>query len=156
MLRFLYLLLHSEEEAEEMAQHIFVYLWEHRDRINPDGNFKGYLYRITKSEAFRKLSRQKIERKYYDYALNLTPEFSPSPDDIVSTNEMAMMIKISLEKMPDRQRKVFEMSRFEGKSTEEIAKEMKVSPNTVRVHIHAATVKLKHLIAVFALLFLGQ
>lgn len=154
MFDFINLLLHSQTEAEEICQQIYVRIWEARQSIDPAGNFRGYLYKMAKTAAFKHLEHKKVENKYLHYKQHDAPEFGASPDEWVITREIALLIKISLDNMPEQRRKVFEMSRNEGLSYEEIAKRLNISNATVRSHISHAIKELKDIVVVVAV-FLG-
>ena len=153
MFDFINLLLHSEAEAEEICQQIYVKIWETRQSIDPAGNFRGYLYKMAKTAAFKHLEHKKVENKYLHYKWHDAPEFGASPDELVITREIALLIKISLDNMPEQRRKVFEMSRNEGLSYEEIAKRLKISNATVRSHISHAIRELKTIVVIMAVFF---
>ena len=40
---FLTVLLHDCEEAKEVAQEVFLKVWENRDRVDPSKNIKGFI-----------------------------------------------------------------------------------------------------------------
>lgn len=154
MIDFLYLLLRSRDEAEEVAQDIFVKLWENRGKINPRANFKGYLFTIAKYTAFDNLSHRKVEAKYQKFKMSMTEEYESSPDHHIISSELFMLMRLCIEKMPEQQRRVFEMSRVEGLDSDEIATRLNISKNTVWVHLHNAMKDLKQLISIFTFLFL--
>lgn len=150
---FLQFLLHSTHDAEELSQDIFTKLWENRANIDPKQNFKGYLYLMTKSAAFNHLARRKVEEKYRNFKLTSLPDFELAPDEFVESKEMMLLIDLLLDGMPAQRSKVFRMSKYEGKSNEEIAKELGLSTHTVRSHIQNATNNLKKFISIVALFF---
>lgn len=150
---FLNMLLRSRSETEEVAQEIFTYIWANRQKIDAAKNFKGYLFTVAKTMAFKQMARKKLDEKYYNYKLHTLPEFNSSPDDVVITQELALLIRIYLDNMPAQRRKVFEMSRFEGKSDAEIAKELNLSINTVRTHLKLALKGFRKLLSLSLLLF---
>lgn len=152
---FLTFLLHSKEDAEEAVQDIFLYILENRDKIDPHQKFRNYLFAIAKNAAYKQMRRRKLDEKYHDYHLNYPPGFADSPDEIVMTDELALMISIYIDNMPTQRRRVFELSRKEGKSISEIAEIMQISPQTVKNYLQTATNGLRELIALFAFLFLS-
>lgn len=154
MIDFLNLLLHSRDMAEEISQQIFVHTWENRQKIDPESNFRGYLYKMAKTAAFKHMAHQKVKDKYKNYKLYETPDFHESPDEIVISKEMTLLINISLENMPAQRRKVFEMSRAQGLTNDEIAQKLNISKNTVRTHLYNAMKELRELLTLFIVLFL--
>jgi len=150
---FLCILLQSKDEAEDAAQETFTYIWENRSKIDPQRNFKGYLYTVAKTTAFKQMARRKLDARFTDYALYHSSELDISPDEIVMSKELALLINIYFSNLPPQRRRAFEMSRKEGKSDKEIAQAMNLSINTVRMHIRLALKGLRELIAVTIFLF---
>lgn len=154
MIDFLDLLLHSRHQAEEISQQIFVNIWENRARIDPDGNFKGYLYIVARSAAFKYLAHKKVHDKYVNFRLSLDPDLGYAPDELLIDNELALLISLSLEAMPEQRRRVFEMSRYDNMTNDEIAARLNISKNTVRSHLYNALRELKELTTVFLVFFM--
>lgn len=150
---FLEILLRSKHEAEEIAQELFTYIWENISKIDPEKNFKGYLYTVAKNLALKQMARKKVERKYYDYKINAFRDFNLSPDEIVMNDELALLINIYITNLPPQRKRVFELSRIEGKSVREIAEELNLSANTVKTHLKLAKRGFKDLIGLAVALF---
>jgi RNA polymerase sigma-70 factor (ECF subfamily) len=60
------------------------------------------------------------------------------PCESVEENELRKRVTSLVRRMPDMQKKVFEMSRFEEKSHREIAAALSISIKTVETHISRA------------------
>ena len=61
---FLYKLLRSREEAEEIAQHVFMTLWERRAELDPSKNIRTLLYTIARNAVVNLFKRQRVFEKY--------------------------------------------------------------------------------------------
>ena len=138
MRRFLTMLMQSESVAEELTQDVFASIWESRGKIDPEGNFKAFLYKIAKAAAFNMMRRRKVEQKYVDFITYSSPEFDLSPDEQYANAENEMLVNLVLANMPPQRRTIFEMSRIKGMSHAEIAKELNISSETVRKHLQYA------------------
>lgn len=154
--RFLRYLLGSNEDAEEVVQDIFLYILENRDKIDSSKNFRSYLYTIARHMAGKQMARRKNVDKYIGYHTTLSPEFAWAPDEVVMSDELALVLTIYIDNMPPQRRRVFEMSRTEGKSIKEIAEALGISPNTVKSHLQSAIGGLRDMIGLFLLLFMQQ
>lgn len=148
---FAAILLKSEEEAEDIAQDIFVKLWEQPEIW--EGNFiRNYLYTMVRNHVFNRIKRKNIESKYIDSQLYSLPldeiiEFKDPLNEIYH-DELQLLLKLSLEQMPEKRKLVFEMSRFQQLSNIEIAKKLNVSVRTVEHHIYIVLKELKKLIQI--------
>jgi RNA polymerase sigma-70 factor (ECF subfamily) len=155
---FAAILLKSEQDAEDVAQDIFIKLWEQPDLW--EGNLaRNYLYTMVKNHIFNRIKRKNIESQYIRSQMDLhSPEDMSEFKDPLNTmyhEELQLLLKLSLEKMPDKRRQVFEMSRFQHLSNNEIAKKMNLSVRTVEQHIYLVVRELKKLflIAIFLIKF---
>lgn len=155
MTDFLFMLLRNREDAEEITQDIFTMLWENRSSIDGIKSFRSYLYTSARNRAFKLLEHKKVINKYNDFKVNMTIDYGDSPDEIVVSKETAVLISIALEHMPSQQRRVFEMSRFDGKSDDEIAESLSISKRTVQTHLYKARKEIRELLYLFLLLFIG-
>ena len=153
---FLEILLQSRQDAEEVAQETFSYIWENHSRIDPAKNFKGYLYTIAKTAAFKQMARRKQDALFADYTIHAPEEFGLSPDEIVMTKELSLLINLYFDNMPAQRKRVFEMSRIEGKSNKEIAQELNLSLPTVKMHLRLAMKGFRDLVMLSLYFFSAQ
>ena len=107
----------------------------------------GYLYTVTRNEIFNLFKHQKVEQEYEDKVLKaqLLGELCDEDSSLLENlyyKEVLMLIRMTLSQLPDRRRRVFEMSRFEGLSHKEIADKLNISLTTVITHRKNITEKL--------------
>lgn len=145
---FAAILLKSEQEAEDVAQDIFVKLWEQPD-LWERNLVRNYLYTMVKNHVFNRIKRKNIESAYIHSQMNLhsleeMAEFKDPLNEIYH-EELQLLLKLSLEQMPYKRRQVFEMSRFQHLSNNEIAEKMNLSVRTVEQHIYLVLKDLKKL-----------
>ncbi len=150
---FFCMLLRNETVAEELCQEMFVRLWENRHAINPDLNFKSYLYTVAKSSAFKYLRHKRVVDKYENYRYLDNLELSDAPDEELMAGELQIIIKHLLDGMPRQRRQVFEMSRIEKLSNAEISSRLGIRESTVRAHLHNVIKRLRGVVSIFILLF---
>lgn len=129
--------------ARDIVQDAFVALWEKRSHIEPDRSIQAYLYRIVRNKSLNYIRDNSNETVgLLDDMLLKTAgeEKHKHPDE---EEQLIKLLKKWIEKLPNRQREAFELSRFEGLDHDEIAEVMEVSSNTVNNHIVAALSKLR-------------
>lgn len=155
---FAAILLKSEHEAEDIAQDIFVKLWEQPDLW--EGNLvRSYLYTMVRNHVFNRIKRKKIESAYLNTQIDQLSweDITESKDPLneLYAEELKLLLKLSLEQLPDKRREIFEMSRFAHLSNTEIAEKMNLSVRTVEQHIYLVLKDLKKIffIAFFLLKF---
>lgn len=148
VLDFLKALTKSDDEAEEIAQEVFISLWEKRDKIDPTRNIQGYIYTYARNAVLNWLKRKKVEDKYIEFAANAAHDYVTS-DELVIASETELLIRIAVERMPAQRKAIFKMSRFEGLSNDEIAARLNISKNTVENHITTGIKDIRRILGIF-------
>lgn len=145
-------LVNSEDDAKELTQEVFIKLWTSRETLDPERSVHSYMYTIARNAAFNFLKHKLVEINYMnEYAAqNIETETS---DEILFAKEMALLIEMSVSKMPAQRRKIYQMSRKEGLSNEEIATRLQISKKTVENQLSLALRELKRVIAGMIILF---
>ena len=157
---FAWKILHSEEDAEDIAQDEQVYdetyteeteeyveetpeIWENKE------TWDSYIYTMARNQIYNFLKHQSVELNYQE---KLSQENSPSYEfdmyDKLYAKELQLLIKLTLDNMPEQRRKVFSMSRQRGMSNQEIADNLQLSVRTVERHIYLALQELKKVILI--------
>ena len=144
--KFLLKITGSSQETEEMLQEIFVDVWIKRAQIDPDKNFKVYLYSIVRGTLFN----QKRNNSNNNPDKTTEPDPNSIPDESLLNNmaiasEIRLIIDIATNSMPELRRKVYEM-RLEGISYDHIASDLEITPNSARQHFSRALKDIKKLI----------
>lgn len=141
----------STEDAENIVQDIFMYLWEHQDMLDSLTNLNAYLFTLTKNRCIdfyrhRALIDSKKESldNLQDRELKLKMEALMQFDENIFTEkEIENLLAQAIEHLPEKCRQVFILLRMNGLKHEEIAAQLNISVNTVQNHIVTALRKLK-------------
>lgn len=153
---FAWLLTKSEADAEDIAQSIFLKLWMRPDLWETDESMEGYLYVVTRNEIFALFRHQQIERDYQQKMIDslLLEELEDNNSSLekIYYQEKLILIEMALKKMPERRRRVFELSRFDGMSNKEIAEKLDMPLRTVEDHIYKTLLELRKVL-MFVILF---
>lgn len=126
----------QEEDAEEIVQEVFVKIWESRNKIDAYSSFESFLFTIAYNTTISLLRKRTNEKKYLEHIKSLQ-QFSNSPNliDEVYFNELNDRVQSLLNELTLRQKEIFQLSREEGLTHDEIAKKLDISVNTVKKHI---------------------
>ncbi len=144
--------LDREAEAEDLAQDVFVKVWQHRYALEKVENLNAYLYRIAKNTLFTYFDRS----AFPDTVAVTDCRYIPSTEEleeIIFAKELDELIDITVDKMPPHRKNIFYLSRQQGLSNEEIALRLNISKRTVEAHISAALADLRKVITVLSLFF---
>jgi len=132
---FMAQLVKSDAVAEELAQDIFVKLWEKRQALAAVQSLNAYLYRMGKNAAINYLNHRGVENRF---RAHYTPQNDLPADALFQAKETALLIGMTVERMPAQRKKIFEMSRTAQLKNEEIAQQLHLSKKTVENHLNLA------------------
>lgn len=149
---FIACIVKEESTAEDIAQELFVKIWERREIFQREiASFGGYLYRMARNAALNSIRRTAN--------LDLSDvRFSESVPDAsfeeeYYAREKELFIKLVVCRMPEQRRRIFEMSRYLGMDNQSIADALNLSKKTVENHLTLALKELRHALAAFSILF---
>jgi len=125
-----------EADAEGIVQEVFIKIWESRDKLNAYTSFESYLFTIAYNATISLLRKKANEHKYLEY-LKSIQQVQKAPDFIeeLQFKELNDNLNSLLNKLTKRQKEIFQLSRMNGLSHEEIALKLDISVNTVKKHM---------------------
>ena len=129
--------LNEDEAAEEVAQDIFVKLWEKRNSLEIEISVKNYLFRSVKNQCLNVLQHNKIKKQYSEKVLESSKQ-DPDPSQYFLEIELAQKIELTIDSLPDKRKEIFRMSREEGMKYKEIADKLNISIKTVEAQMGLA------------------
>ena len=133
---FVFRYIKQKEDAEEIVQEIFVKIWELRNKIDAYSSFESFLFTIAYNTSISLLRKRTNEKKYLEHLLALQhPDDLPDLIDEIHFNELNDRVQVLLNELTPRQKEIYQLSREEGLSHDEIAKKLDISVNTVKKHM---------------------
>ena len=128
----------SKEDTEGLVQEVFLLVWDKRKELKEHLSFNAFLYTVTYN-AIRKYFRKKARaKKYLDKFLeDYDGKHNKTIADIEYNNLQELANK-AIEKLPEKRKLIFELSRNEGLSNAEISKRLDISKKTVENQITSA------------------
>jgi len=126
---------YSKETAEDLVSDVFCRFWKTKAYENITSSYRYYLFRSVRNEAYNHLRLEFQKLDTLETALVKEEAFDQRPDQIMQFEEVLHKVEDLVEGLPPQCRKVFLMSRFEGKRYAEIATELGLSIKTIEVHI---------------------
>jgi RNA polymerase sigma-70 factor (ECF subfamily) len=135
----------SKQEAEDLAQEVFLKLWQQLDRLSEVlTNASGYLFIMTRNRCHNHYKKELRKRPLYkNYCRAYTEEYT---DDAVIVKEIDRIAIKAVQKLPEKQKKVF-IYRDMGLGRQEIASILQVSVNTVDACINIAMKKVRQYVS---------
>ncbi len=128
---FLFSLLKSKEDTEEIVQETFLKIWESRDNFQENYPFESLLFKIGKNSSLN-YNRQKVNRAVFEKHFGFFSDFSESSaDHYVLYQETQNIIETILNGLPVKRKEIFLLQKVEGLSRREIADRLGISVITV-------------------------
>lgn len=152
---FLFGLLKSKEDAEEIVQETFLKIWESREYFLEDYPFESLLFRIAKNASLN-YSRKKVNRMVFEKHFGFFADFSEdSADQYILFQETQSIIETILNGLPPKRKEIFILQKVEGLSRQEIAGKLGISIITVDHQLLKANKYVKKEFQKFSLLMVN-
>lgn len=136
-------ILPDEDDAIDVVQQTFVDLWAIRERIPQIKSLKSFLFIMARNLAFKQLKERLKSEQYRVY---YTSHYNTSPlvtEQQVDFKELNTILENHINKLPEKMREVFLLSRKSNLSYLEIAQHLNISDKTVKKQINNALKILK-------------
>jgi RNA polymerase sigma-70 factor (ECF subfamily) len=143
ILNFVYRLLGNASEADDVAQEVFVRVYQNIRQFRPGrARFSTWLFQIARNAAIDHLRKRARRRE------ELLDETTPAAASReVEANEIGGRIAIAVAELPEDQRTAFVLAEYHGKSYAEIAEVMSCSEKSVESRLYRAKQFLKEKLA---------
>jgi RNA polymerase sigma-70 factor (ECF subfamily) len=142
-------LLRGSEDAEDVAQQVFIKAYLSLRRFDLRSKFSTWLYKIAVNECWNHLRRKKARPLVYEAdltedqteRLRLLATSSPSANP-EQRARVADLLEWLLQQLDPRDRLMLELKETQGFSIEEIAELLGLNANTVKVRLFRARARL--------------
>ncbi len=149
----------NRDQAEDLAQEVFLRVYRSRDRYQPGAKFATWLFTIANNAAMNAL-RSRARRREVHLAAGDSGPFRGRPlDHILQASSSQMparqfdkaelrdIVRLALESLNERQRMAVLLSKFEEMGYADIAKTMEMTPQAVKSLLARARVNLREVLA---------
>jgi RNA polymerase sigma-70 factor (ECF subfamily) len=147
----------NAEDAEDVAQEVFIQVYESIQQFKGESKLSTWLYRITISKAMDHI-RRKNRKKRFAFVKNLftdqneavihPPDFN-HPGVILDNREKSASLMKAVAQLPENQRIAFTLHKIEGLSYQEISEVMNTTVSSVESLMHRAKSNLKKNLEIF-------
>jgi RNA polymerase sigma-70 factor (ECF subfamily) len=138
----------DEFEAEDIAVMSFTKYLERAQNFDSLGEIKAFLYVTARNFCFDYLEKQRAKQNYSQQMAYLTSEginheATRFEYEAIMFEQLFADVVKEVENLPEQCRKVFKMVVFEKVPADVVARQLGISPGTVRTHCSNAMKKLK-------------
>ena len=159
LINFFYHLSWDRQAAEDCAQEVFLRVYSHLDRYEPQAKFTTFLFRIARNLWIDRMRTAAVhgkplsldgtggggdERRLQDRVASRVP----SPVEILAREEQQDALRRAIDRLPEEQKAVVILSEIQGLKYQDISEILGVPVGTVKSRMHTAMDKLKDLLSV--------
>jgi len=123
----------NKPEAEDIAGEVFIKLWRRHNDFNSLQNIKAFLYIATRNACFDYLKHVQRKNASHEELLYLAENSEEFIQSRMAKAEVLQAILYEVETLPPVRRQIFKMIYLEDLSTNEIAQQLNITADTVRV-----------------------
>lgn len=143
----------SDFLAEEITQNVFVKIWQQRQRLPQLESFPAWMKTVTRNEAYNFLRRLAMEKVILNRLAEGMDERDTSIGQSLEWKEYHVLVARAISQLPEQQRAVYQLSRGEDMSYQQIADELGISINTVKYHMKQALQNIRNFLDEYLLAF---
>jgi RNA polymerase sigma-70 factor (ECF subfamily) len=150
-----YSFLNHREDAEDVAQDVFIYAFKSINSFRGEASLSTWLYKLSMNKSLdfiRARKRQKrgsglLSSMDNEEMSRLNVSDTNQPHTQLEDGEKRQILHAAIDKLPDRQKRAIILSRFEGLSQEQVAEVMETSVSSVESLLVRGKKKLKDLLS---------
>jgi RNA polymerase sigma factor (sigma-70 family) len=133
--------------AEEVVQELFLRIWNHADRIDPDqGKLTTWMFAVARNAAIDLLRKnsKKMHQPLAEEEIESFPDTGGSIEKTVEQRWIGDQVKAALGELNQDQQKVVQLIYFNGLTQQEVADKHAIPLGTVKSRVRLALKQLQH------------
>jgi RNA polymerase sigma factor (sigma-70 family) len=137
-------MVNDHDDTNDLIQDIFIKVWTKKDNFRGDSNLFTWMYRIATNETLNflnKKSRKMSVSMDQDYEVSSGRDVHPTDGDTI-----ALKLKMAINRLPDKQRLVFNMRYFDEIKFQEISEITGTSVGALKASYHIAVKKIEDIL----------
>lgn len=130
------------DKVEDLIQETFISVWDNKGSIKVNKSIESYFFVILRNKCLNHLKKKKlaatqvdldmvkVEELQFLYQLDFTDKEERSLEE-----ELVDSLKLAINDLPEKMKKVFTLCKLEGRKQKEVAEELNISIKMVEKHI---------------------
>ncbi len=135
-------MLRNPEDARDVAQTVFLKVFEHLGQYDPNLRFYSWIYRIALNESINVLGRS----RHCEAISGDEVDQTPGVERQVESEQMSLAIEQALLRIPPEHRAVIVLRHFQHLSYEDISDILEIPEKTVKSRLYSARQQLRELL----------
>jgi RNA polymerase sigma-70 factor (ECF subfamily) len=124
-------------EAEDVVQEVFIKVWDLRAEWSNYQNLQGWVMQLVKNKSIDKTRSKHRRTTSLDGIYNM-PQQGKSPEQTAVLSDAMQQIKGLMMNLPEKQRLIMELRDFDELTYQEIAEQLEIPLNHVKVNLSRA------------------
>jgi RNA polymerase sigma factor (sigma-70 family) len=136
----------DHEDTNDVLQNMFIKVWKGLENFREDSQLYTWLYRIATNESLTFLSAQKKRSSVSlsDVESGLSNKLKS--DTNFDANKLEWKLQLGIQKLPEKQRLVFNLRYYDEMPYEEMSKVLDTSEGALKASYHHAAKKIEEFI----------
>ncbi|MFT5167486.1 MAG: RNA polymerase sigma-70 factor (ECF subfamily) [Saprospiraceae bacterium] len=136
-------MVYEHDDANDVIQNTFIKVYRSIERFEGKSQLYTWLYRIATNESITFLNKKKKKQttSIDDGETNLSNRLKA--DEYFDGDEIQMQLQLALERLPEKQRMVFNMRYFDEMSYADISEVLETSVGALKASYHHASKKIE-------------
>ena len=147
----------NPEDAEDIAQEVFVQVYESIHSFKGEAKFSTWLYKITVTKTMDHLRRKKRKKRFafVQSLFGANDEIAHDPPDFhhpgvaLDKKETAAELFKAIDQLPENQKIAFTLNKLEGLNYQEVSEIMNTTVPSIESLLHRAKNNLKKLLEIY-------
>ncbi|MFD2555251.1 RNA polymerase sigma factor [Sphingobacterium tabacisoli] len=130
--------------TDDLVQDIFIDLWQKRDYLKDIENPKAYLFRMASNKVLDYQKRLTTRKPILDFVISQQATMGSWSEERVLYKETLILLGQALNTLSPQKKVIYELSRNEGLSHDEIAEKLNIAKSTVANQLVSALKQIRH------------
>ncbi|MEO5592420.1 MAG: sigma-70 family RNA polymerase sigma factor [Chitinophagaceae bacterium] len=136
---YIFLFTKCKEDTEEIAQEIFIKIWEQRKKLTQVESVKDYLFRMAKYRMLDNIRHYQIRHRVLSEIKSTRALSQATTSDQCAYKEYYGIVQMAVGKLPLKRKIIFRLNTENGLSMNEIAQQLNISKCVVKKQLHIGT-----------------
>lgn len=133
----------NREEAEDIVQDTLLKIWDKRMELADVESIEAFSMTICRNMSLDHVEKKERQNLSFDAEFHDCADFSSTPDERLICDEGESLVESLLDRLPEKQRAIFQLRDIEGKTYHEISEIMDITESDVKVNLFRARTKLR-------------